>query len=70
MKFVNAPTSMDLLKGYEIEECSSQELAEMLSKESFLGSDDCAVMNFSIRLSNPAGASETNPAMCKVFCKP
>ena len=32
---------MDLLKGYEIEECSSQELAEMLSKESFLGSDDC-----------------------------
>ena len=61
---------MDLLKGYEIEECSSQELAEMLSKESFLGSDDCAVMNFSIPLSNPAGASETNPAMCKVFCKP
>ena len=61
---------MDLLKGYEIEECSSQELAEMLSKESFLGSDDCAVMNFSIRLSNPEGGSETNPAMCKVFCKP
>ena len=40
---------------------------EMLSKESFLGSDDCAVANFSIPLSNPAGASETNPAMCKVF---
>ena len=42
---------MDLLKSYEIEECSSQELVEMLSKESLLGSDDCAVMNFSIRLS-------------------
>ena len=48
---------MDLLNSYEIEECSSQELVEMLSKESLLGSDDCAVMNFSIRLSNPAGAS-------------
>ena len=63
-------TSMDLLKSYEIDECSSQELVEMLSKESLLGSDDCAVVNFSIHLSNPAGASETNPAMCKVFCKP
>ena len=61
---------MDLLKSYEIDECSSQELVEMLSKESLLGSDDCAVANFSIRLSNPAGASETNPAMSKVFCKP
>ena len=70
VKFVNALTSMDLLKSYKIEECSSQELVEMLSKESLLGSDDCAVMNFSIRLSNPSGASETNPAMCKVFCKP
>ena len=50
---------MDLLKSYEIDECSSQELVEMLSKESLLGSDDCAVANFSIRLSNPAGASET-----------
>ena len=61
---------MDLLKSYEIDECSSQELVEMLSKESLPGSDDCAVANFSIPLSNPAGASETNPAMCKVFCKP
>ena len=50
---------MDLLKSYEIDECSSQELVEMLSKESLLGSDDCAVANFSIRLFNPAGASET-----------
>ena len=58
---------MALLKSYEIDECSSQELVEMLSKESLLGSGDCAVANFSIRLSNPAGASETNPAMCKVF---
>ena len=61
---------MDLLKSYEIDECSSQELVEMLSKESLLSSDDCGVANFSIRLSNPAGASETNPATCKVFCKP
>ena len=60
---------MDLLKSYEIDECSSQELVEMLFKESLLGSHDCAVANFSIQLSNPAGASETNPAMCKVFCK-
>ena len=43
---------MDLLKSYEIDECSSQELVEMLSKESLLGSDDCAVANFSIRSSN------------------
>ena len=34
-------TSMDLLKSYEIEECSSQELLETLSKESLLGNDDC-----------------------------
>ena len=61
---------MDLLKSYEIDECSSQELVEMLSKEFLLGSDDCAVVNFSIRLSNPVGASETNPAIYKVFCKP
>ena len=53
---------MDLLKSYEIDECSSQELVEMLSKESLLGSDDCAMANFSIRLSNPA--------IYKVFCKP
>ena len=33
--------------------------------EAYIGTN-----NFSIRLSNPAGASETNPAMCKVFCKP
>ena len=50
---------MDLLKSYEIDECSSQELVKMLSKESLLGSDECAMANFSIRLSNPAGASET-----------
>ena len=61
---------MNLLKSYEIDECSSQELVEMLSKESLLGNDDCAVANFSIRLLNPAGASETNPAIYKVFCKP
>ena len=47
---------MDLLKSYEIDECSSQELVEMLSKESLLGSDDCAVANFSIRLSNSRGS--------------
>ena len=58
---------MDFLKSYEIDECSSQELVETLSKESLLGNDDCAVVKFSIRLSNPAGASETNPAMCKGF---
>ena len=58
---------MDLLKSYEIDECRSQELVDMLSKETLLGRDDCAVANFSIRLSNPAGASETNPAMCRVF---
>ena len=38
-------TSMDLLKSYEIDECSSQELVET-SKESLLGNDDCAVANF------------------------
>ena len=61
---------MDLLKSYESDECSSPELVGTLSKESLLGSDDCALANFSFQLSNPTGASETNPAMCKVFCKP
>ena len=40
---------MDLLKSYEIDECSSQELVEMLFKESLLGSDDCAVANSIIK---------------------
>ena len=61
---------MGPLKSNEIDECSSRELVETLSKESLLGNDDCAVAKFSIRLSHSAGASETNPAMCKVFCKP
>ena len=61
---------MDILKSYESDECSSEELVETLSEESLLGSDDCALANFSFQLSNPAGASKTNPAMCKVFCKP
>ena len=37
---------MDLLKSYEIDECSLQELVEMLFKESLLGSHDCAVAKF------------------------
>ena len=47
---------MDLLKSYEIDECSSQELVEMLFKESLLGSHDCAVANFSIRLLKSRGS--------------
>ena len=40
-------TSMDLLKSYESDKCSSEELVKMLSEESLLGSDECALTNFS-----------------------
>ena len=58
---------MGLWKSYESDKCSSEEPVEMLSEESLLGSDDCALVIFSFQLSNPAEASNTNPAMCKVF---
>ena len=55
---------MALLKSYESDECSSQELVETLSKESLLGSDDCALANFSFQLSNLTGASEKKKPPC------
>ena len=55
-------TSMGLLKSYASDKCSSEEPVKTLSKESLLGSDDCALANFSFQLSNLA--------MYKVFCKP
>ena len=58
--------SMGLLKSYESDECSSEEPIGTLFEECLLGSDDCALGNFSFQLSNPTGASNTNPAMCKV----
>ena len=61
---------MGLWKSYESDKCSLEEPVETLSEESLLGSDDCVLAIFSFQLSNPAGASNTNPAMCKVFCKP
>ena len=45
---------MALLKSYEIDECSSQELVEMLSKESLLGSghEPCLVAPVVVSISN------------------
>ena len=43
-------TSMVLLKSYESDECSSEELVKKLSEESLLGSEDCALANFSFQI--------------------
>ena len=42
-------TSKDLLKSCDSDKCSSEELVELLSEESLVGSDDCALANFSFQ---------------------
>ena len=58
---------MDLLKSYEIDECSSQELVEMLFKESLLGSDDCAVTNFQFDYQIPREHQRQIPPCARCF---
>ena len=60
---------MGLLKSYEIDKCSSQELVEMLFKESLLGSDDCAGRIFQFDHQIPREQQRQIPPCARCFAR-